>query len=104
MKTPIRYEPHQASQGERLCLVTAGGSVIAITPGNAPSDRSAAKAIVRAVNNHENLIGHLHECAELLEQAKRYADKSGDTGMAAFYASGAEQARAAIAESKKTIP
>jgi hypothetical protein len=52
-----------------------------------------AEFIVRACNNHDDLVGTLSECADLLEQAKKYSDKSGDVGMAAFYASGAEQAR-----------
>lgn len=72
---------------------------VAIMGINRHGKRAANAAfIVRAVNNHERLVGVLHECAELLEQAKKYSDKSGDIGMAAFYASGAEQARAALKE------
>ena len=93
MKPPLRVEYEQASHGERMCLVDDNDEVIAITPGRLPRDKKSAERIKLCVNNHDDIVGALSECADLLEQAKKYSDKSVDTGMAAFYANGAEQAR-----------
>jgi hypothetical protein len=97
--TPTPWRTTEGSYGNYVAIIDANGKTVARIPWGEGDGHNAA-FIVRAVNNHENLIGQLYECAELLEQAKRYADKSGDVGMAAFYASGADQARAALASAQ----
>ncbi len=65
-----------------------------------PEGEANAAFIVRACNNHEALVAALRSCSEALDEAKRFADSKGSLELAAFCASEAEQARAALAAAK----
>lgn len=95
--TPWTVEPHQASQGERLCVVDASGVILALTPGPLLDTDEARLRMMAAA---PELLEVLEDALDYRRDAFEGDESVSGADLVEFFSIWRERAKNAIAKAE----